>query len=47
MKGNFSNTAKSILTGMQLKGIEFESNVAHEPKINHTFESKNDVPKFN
>ena len=46
MKGNF-NTAKSILNGMQLKEIEFESNMVDEPKINHTFESKNDVLKFN
>lgn len=46
MKGNF-NIAKSILNGMQLKEIEFESNMVDEPKINHTFESKNDVLKFN
>ena len=46
MKGNF-NIAKSILNGMQLKEIEFESNMVDEPKINHTIESKNDVLKFN
>ena len=31
MKGNF-NIAKSILNGMQLKEIEFESNLAESQK---------------